>query len=46
MNQQMQNQTIEVVRDALQRSKRDEGFRPVNYIKDRMGDIFGDSKRW
>jgi len=46
MNQQMQNQTIEVVRDALQRSKRDQEFRPVAHIKDRMGDIFGDSKRW
>jgi hypothetical protein len=46
MNQQMQNQTIEVVRDALQRAKRDPDFRPVAHIKDRMGDIFGESKRW
>ncbi|OWA50219.1 hypothetical protein BV898_14744 [Hypsibius exemplaris] len=46
MSQQTQNQTIAVVRDAVQRGKRDENFRPVAHIKDRMGDLFGDAKRW
>jgi len=46
MSQNIQNQTIAVVRDAIQRGKRDENFRPVAHIKDRMGDLFGDAKRW
>jgi len=46
MSQQIQNQTIDVVLDAIRRGKRDENFRPVAHIKDRMGDLFGDTKRW
>ncbi|GAV08484.1 hypothetical protein RvY_18167 [Ramazzottius varieornatus] len=46
MNNQRQLETIAVVKEALQQSKGDADFRPVAHIKDRMGELFGDTNRW
>jgi hypothetical protein len=47
MPESMKNTTIGVVLDAIRREKSgDESFRAVCFIKDRMGEIFGNGNRW
>jgi len=48
MPESMQRATIDVVRDASQRERTDSSgsFRAVAHIKDRMGEIYGNPKRW